>query len=116
MRFKVDENLPAELADDLREAGHVADTVSAEGLAGFADAAIVEAAREEARVLVTLDKGLGDIRRYPPETHAGVVVLRPRVSGRTAVLAFARLRLGAILKRDLVRRLTVVTARGLRQR
>jgi len=27
-------------------------------------------------VLITLDRGLGDIRAYPPGTHAGIVVLR----------------------------------------
>ena len=28
------------------------------------------------RVLITLDQGMGDIRAYPPGSHAGIVVLR----------------------------------------
>jgi hypothetical protein len=28
------------------------------------------------RILVSLDVGLGDIRAYPPGSHAGIVVLR----------------------------------------
>jgi hypothetical protein len=27
-------------------------------------------------VLITLDRGMGDIRAYPPGSHAGIVVLR----------------------------------------
>jgi len=34
MKFKVDENLPAELVADLQAAGHEAQTVAAEGLTG----------------------------------------------------------------------------------
>jgi hypothetical protein len=26
--------------------------------------------------LISLDRGLGDIRAYPPRSHAGIVVLR----------------------------------------
>ena len=37
MRIKLDENLPAELVDDLAAMGHDADTVASEGLTGFAD-------------------------------------------------------------------------------
>ncbi|MGH8528082.1 MAG: DUF5615 family PIN-like protein [Gammaproteobacteria bacterium] len=39
MKFKVDENLPADLLDDLRVAGHEAETVPEEGLTGAPDAA-----------------------------------------------------------------------------
>ena len=34
------------------------------------------AATSERRLIVTLDRGFGDIRLYPPGTHAGVLVLR----------------------------------------
>src|SRR5712691_4918538 len=37
MRVKLDENLPAELAEDLRRLGHVVDTVADEGLQGQPD-------------------------------------------------------------------------------
>jgi len=55
MNVKLDENLPAELADILRSMGHDADTVHSEGLAGSKDAAVAEAARAGGRVLFTLD-------------------------------------------------------------
>jgi predicted nuclease of predicted toxin-antitoxin system len=76
VRVKVDEHLPASVAALLRERGYDADTVIEEGLAGSTDEDLLVAAREEDRMIVTLDRGFGDIRRYPPGSHPGIVVLR----------------------------------------
>ncbi len=76
MRFKLDENLPASSAAILETAGHDVDTVVDEGLTGAPDTDVVAAASAEGRILISLDRGLGDIRRYPPGSHAGIVVLR----------------------------------------
>jgi predicted nuclease of predicted toxin-antitoxin system len=40
------------------------------------DPDVVTAASAAGRVLITLDRGMGDIRAYPPGSHAGIVVLR----------------------------------------
>ena len=65
MNFKIDENLPTELADDLRQLAHDADTVLGEGLRGAKDPAVVEAARASDRILFTPDKGIANVRRFP---------------------------------------------------
>lgn len=83
MHIKLDENVPAELADDLRAGGHDVDSVVSENLAGEPDEVIVSAARGARRVLFTLDKGIGDVRRYPPARHAGVVLFRMGTVGRS---------------------------------
>ena len=62
MKIKLDENLPTELLGDLRAAGHEADTVYDEALAGAPDALVLEQARHDGRVLFTLDKGIADVR------------------------------------------------------
>lgn len=116
MKFKIDENLPSELALDLRAAGHDAETVPEEALAGFLDPPILEKARSEGRILVTMDKGIADVRVYPPGRFAGIVLLRARTSGGGAVLSFARRHLPAVLQHDLARRLCVVSERGIRIR
>lgn len=79
MRFKADENLPAEVAGLLRRRGHDAVTVSDQGLAGAADPAVAAVCQRERRALVTLDLDFSDIRRYPPEVYAGIIVFRPVV-------------------------------------
>jgi len=57
VRFKLDENLPVELAAELRAMGHDTDTVADEGLCGEADPAIVESRGHCRSNLLTLDKG-----------------------------------------------------------
>jgi predicted nuclease of predicted toxin-antitoxin system len=76
VKFKLDENLPVSSAAILASAGHDVDTVSAEGLTGAADQDVVTTATAAGRVLISLDLGLGDIRAYPPGSHAGIVILR----------------------------------------
>ncbi len=76
MKLKLDENLPASAAAILQTAGHDVDTVISEDLKGAPDPDVVAAATAAGRILVSLDRGLGDIRAYPPGSHAGIVVLR----------------------------------------
>jgi predicted nuclease of predicted toxin-antitoxin system len=76
VNFKLDENLPASSSSVLTAAGHNVDTVVAEGLTGAGDSDVLAAAGAAERILITLDRGLGDIRAYPPGRHAGIVILR----------------------------------------
>ncbi len=55
MKFKVDENLPVEVAELLRQAGYDAATVFDEKLAGETDRTIAAVCRLEQRAIVTLD-------------------------------------------------------------
>ncbi len=87
LRFKIDENLPLEAAAVLRAAGYDTHTVYDEALAGAADPAVAAACAGEGRVLVTLDLDFSDVRAYPPGTHPGMVVLRPRAPDRDSTLA-----------------------------
>jgi len=116
MKFKIDENLPIELLNDLHAAGHEAETVSSEGLTGAPDLLILEKVRSEGRALLTLDKGIADVRTYPPEHYAGIILLRPPSSGRGTVLSFARRHLPVLLGIDVAGHLLIVTDRNIRIR
>lgn len=76
MRLKLDENLPDSVIALLRRVDHDVDTARAEGLRGARDPVVLAGATADGRLLLTLDRGLGDIRAYPPGTHAGVLVIR----------------------------------------
>ena len=76
MRFKLDENIPLELGDLLRLAGHDAQTVLDQGLGGSGDRDLAVACRREDRIIITFDTGFVDIRQYPPGAYPGIVVLR----------------------------------------
>ena len=90
MKFKVDENLPVEAADLLREAGHEADTVQEEGLSGTEDEVLSERIRLEGRAIITLDLDFSDIRAYPPQDYPGIIILRPSRQDKDAALALIR--------------------------
>lgn len=117
MRIKLDENLPIELADELRTAGHDADTVVSERLGGEPDHIVADAANRSRRVLFTLDKGLGDAREFPPSAHHGIVVFRLAARGRQNVCrAIVSALRGLTRRRSLTGRLVVVTESSMRLR
>ncbi len=87
MRFKLDENLPYRAAHTFVEAGHDADAVYDEDLAGQPDEVVLAATVSEDRVLVTLDLDFSDLSAYPIGTHCGIVVLRPLDDSRAATHA-----------------------------
>jgi predicted nuclease of predicted toxin-antitoxin system len=76
VKFKLDENMPADLATHLRDAGHEVADVMEEGLAGEDDPPVLAAATAEGRILLTFDLDFADVRHYAPGTHAGIVVFR----------------------------------------
>jgi predicted nuclease of predicted toxin-antitoxin system len=116
VKFKLDENLPTELVTDLHQMGHDADTVMNEKLCGASDPIVLQAATVASRVLLTLDKGIANLQRYPASEHACVVLFRPDTMGRRAVLAFVRERLQRTLDLNLNGRLTVVGPSRIRFR
>lgn len=86
MKFKTDENLPDEVADVLRRAGHDVSTVIGQHMQGEPDPTIASVCQREQRAVVTFDVGFADIRRYPPEEYFGLVVLRLRRQDKISVI------------------------------
>jgi hypothetical protein len=76
MKFKLDENFGSRTLPLFREAGHDADTVREEGLAGCSDHDLFQACRQHSRSLVTLDLDFADVVRFPPHLTAGIAVIR----------------------------------------
>jgi predicted nuclease of predicted toxin-antitoxin system len=80
----------------LQHQGYEVLTAAAQGLAGASDSAIAEKAQKETCCLVTLDLGFGDVRAYPPENYAGIVIIRPHRQDRDSIQALARVLLATI--------------------
>lgn len=116
MRFKVDQNLPVEIAEALRVAGHDAETVYDEDLAGAPDPRLAEIIRAEARALVTLDRGFGDLRTYPPAEYAGLILLRPPHQDKPTVLRVFAAAIALLDREALTGRLWIVEEHRVRVR
>jgi len=96
VQFKIDESLPAEVVETLRQSGFVADTVVDEDLSGSDDEKVVARSRSEDRILVTLDLDFANILAYPPGVHSGIIVLRLKRQDKASVLSYVH-RLAAAL-------------------
>jgi predicted nuclease of predicted toxin-antitoxin system len=78
VKIKLDENLPSDLKTLLQSSGYEVTDVHEENLSGEADPQVLQAAKQEGRLLMTFDTDFADIRQYPPGTHSGIVVFRFR--------------------------------------
>jgi predicted nuclease of predicted toxin-antitoxin system len=86
MKIKLDENIPIRIASVLNRLGHETDTVPQEGLAGQNDIRVWEAAQRAGCFLITQDLDFSDIRRFIPGTHHGLLLIRLRDPGRSAIV------------------------------
>lgn len=116
MKFKVDENLPEEAVRLLKEAGHDASTITAQGMAGDPDPDLASVCQREQRALVTLDLGFADIRTYPPNEYPGLIVLRLNRQDKPHVLTVLEQLLPRLAEEPLVNRLWIVDENRLRIR
>ena len=116
MKFKVDENLPAEHAEILRDAGHQADTVADQKLTGADDADLLERCKTEDRILLTLDLDFSSVQAYPPRSHSGIVVFRSGTQDKETLLALLKRLLPLFESRSPKQQLWIVEQNRIRYR
>ena len=97
-RFKVDEDLPAEVADLLLASGHDTRTVVSQSMVGWPDDRVWAAVAAEGRSLVTADVGFADARRVVQSHGIGIILLR---AGRESRTAYIELTQGLLASFDL---------------
>lgn len=111
---KVDEDLPAEMAVVIAQAGHDAKTVHGQGLTGSPDAQLWPIIQQESRILITADKGFANAITYPPGTHAGIVLFRLPRESRAGYLRLAKYLVAQINLEDLSGSIAVVSPDSIR--
>lgn len=116
MKFKIDENLPVEVAQLLREAGYDTATVHDQNLVGEIDRTLAFVCQSEQRALITLDTDFADIRTYPPRQYSGLLVLRLKQQDKANVLKVITRLLKALATEELERYLWIVDEKRIRVR
>jgi len=86
MLVKLDENLGLAHAKLIKDFGHNVERVTDESLSGAADELVWSKVCAEWRFFITLDLDFSDVRKFPPGSHPGILLLRPHNTSRTAVL------------------------------
>lgn len=116
LRFKVDENLPAEVAEYLQRAGYDAMTVSEERLSGSPDTVIATVCQYERPAFLTMDTDFADIRAYPPAEYPGLVILRLQRQDKFHVLQIIDRLIPLLSREPLERHLWIVEEEHVRVR
>ena len=118
MPFLVDADLSRSATEVFRRHGHEAVDVRDVGLGAAPDEKIADYAKQHGLCLVSGDFDFADIRNYPPEDYARLVVLRlPRNATAKTILRLMRVLLGEskVLER-LAGRLAIVEFGRIRLR
>lgn len=116
MKFLVDENLPSEVAEQLREAGHEAATAFELGLVGQADVQLAAVCRRDHRALISLDLDFANTLVYPPADYFGLVVLRLEQQSKPHVLVVTAALMAKLSEEELVGKLWIVDEERIRIR
>jgi predicted nuclease of predicted toxin-antitoxin system len=116
LKFKVDENLPAEHAALLRESGHEADTVADQKLSGAEDSRLSERCQAEDRILLTLDLDFANVQAYPPKSHCGIIVFRSNTQDKRTLISLLRRMLPVLSRRSPRQQLWIVEQDRIRYR
>ncbi len=116
LKVMVDEDLPRQATQILKDYDYDAISVFEHGLSGTKDPQLWIAIQKDERFLVTADKGFGDIRVYPPGKHFGILLLRPDEDGIRPVIELLKKVLESYRLEDLVGITTVANPKGIRLR
>jgi predicted nuclease of predicted toxin-antitoxin system len=93
-KFLANENVPIEVVEAARQAGHDMAWI-AESSAGANDDAVLAASLTERRVLLTFDKDFGEmVFRQGKNASCGVILLRPTIRDPDYVARFALATIG----------------------
>jgi len=76
IKFLADECTFVQTVRLMRELGCEVHRIQELGMNGASDPVVFRKAQEMGAVLVTNDKGFGDVRDFPPSSHHGVIVLK----------------------------------------
>ncbi|PKO21527.1 MAG: hypothetical protein CVU38_14320 [Chloroflexi bacterium HGW-Chloroflexi-1] len=114
MKFKIDENLPLEVAVLLRSANHQAITIHEQQMTGEADPRIIEVCQQEERALVTLDLDFANVRAYPPKQFHSNLVLRLHRQDKPHVLTAFRRALPLMQEQPVNRHLWIIEETRIR--
>lgn len=76
VKLLLDENIPPQVAIELRHLDYDAVHLREVGLKGCKDSEVMAFARKTGRCLVTLDADFADLRHHPTGSHSGIIRLR----------------------------------------
>jgi len=74
LKFLIDENMPRSTAEALKKIGHESIDVRDYNLSGKSDEEVFKFAQNEKAIIITADRGFGNILRFPLGKHNGIII------------------------------------------
>ena len=117
LKFVVDEDLPRSTTRLLKDQGYVVLDVRDCGLRGKTDEEIFEYAQRQEAIILTADRGIGNMLRFPLGTHFGIVVVHfPNEISTTDLNIQIWRALNALSEEDLLKNLVIIEPEKIRIR
>ena len=76
LTFLIDECVSLQTQLFIERLGFNVENVKHLGVKGAIDKDVFQLAQEKGEILITNDKGFGDLRKYPPSFHNGVILIK----------------------------------------
>jgi len=116
MKFKIDENLPIEIAAMLRTEGYDATTVREQDLGGHDNPSLVSICSREERILVSLDLDFADLKTYPPGEFPGFMVFRVHQQSKPHLMSLFKRVLSKLTQESVENNLWIIEESRIRIR
>lgn len=116
MKFKLDENVPTEAAQMLRDYGYDAVTVHDQAMVSGPDDELARVCESEGRFLLTVDLGFANLKAFPLSATWAAVVIRARIQERLHMLSIIERFIHALESETLAGSLWIVTETEIRIR
>lgn len=116
MKFLLDENISPKTADFLRELGHDVMHLRDINLKGATDEKVISYAIKHGLILITIDRGFGNILDYPPGSHPGIIRLKLRYMPSKIVNSILKKFLKELNTQDICGNLAIVEKNRYRLR
>ncbi|MCX6053526.1 MAG: DUF5615 family PIN-like protein [Chloroflexi bacterium] len=116
MKFKVDENLPVDVCQLLQQTGYDCMSVHDQKMTGATDDILLTVCQSEGRIMLTLDLDFCDIRRYPPASYPGIIILRLEHQDKEHVVSVLRRIIPSLSSEQIENRLWIVDEHKIRVR
>jgi predicted nuclease of predicted toxin-antitoxin system len=108
-RFVIDEDVPRSTGTMLKEYGYEVKDIRDYGLRGVEDEEIYGFAQQEEAVILTCDRGFGNILRFPLGDHFGIVVAHfPNEMSTVELNGHLRERLAELSEKDFKGNLMII--------
>ena len=108
MKFLMDENMPREASDLLRDLGYDVESIKGMNLRGTKNSDIYRLTKDENRILLTLDLDFANILNYPTKGHPGIIILRVKIQNPPSIVAALRRFMRQVTPNQLRRNLVIV--------